>query len=196
MKNLFLIILFFPLLLLAQEDKKEEALPPRGTLATAGDIGSDVKSNEGPWGGINLQDDEIPPLTANISKISGIDYSYTVTNNSDDRYNGVIYIEQVDKEGRKLKNTPVSINLAGKDKLTRSFKANPSAAQVSIQLSRWKSSAKKKSEDELNKEIEAKKEEIKKLESEAVAVKPTLPPTIVPEPTQPPQKIKQKVRVF
>lgn len=196
MKNLFLILVLIPFLAFAQEEKKEEALPPSGTLATAGDLGADVKSNEGPWGGINLQDDERPPLSANISKSSATEYTYNVINNSKDRYSGVIYLEQIDKDGRKIKSTPVSINLAAEGKLTRSIKVSPVTSQVVIQLSRWKSTPKKKSEEEIANEINSKKEELKQLETEITVANPTVIPTVEPVEEPTPARVRAKTKVF
>mgnify|MGYP001301457709 CR=1 FL=1 len=161
-KILFIILSFFNLSVYCEEP---ETLPKEGLIASS-NFTSTSDSIDGPWGGINITDDDRSPVSGSVKKISNTEYEYTIVNNSDSQYSSSIGLVQFDKNKKIIKTTNTNVNLKPGEKVSRTFRAAPLTNNVSIKLNKWKKKSKSKSPEEIKAEIAEKKQEIKELEQE------------------------------
>jgi len=149
--------------------QKKNKLPPSGLIAGSktGEYGG--TQIDGPWGGIDTSGSKKDPITGSCAKSDPFNWKVKVFNNTKDRYNVNLGLIQFDVRNRELKTDTFFAAIPAGQKMERVYAAHPDATQCAVKLNNWKMIPRKKSAEELQREIEKKKRELEELQSEAGA---------------------------
>ena len=153
----------------AEEGGSKSSLPSSGLIAGSktGEYGG--TQIDGPWGGIKTSGGKADPISGSCSKSGTFSWSLRVFNNTEDRYNGSLQMLQFDTRNRQLKSDSFFAAIPAGQKVERVYQAHPDSAQCAVKLNNWKLIPRKKSQAELQQEIDQKKKELSELEGEVPA---------------------------
>ena len=159
-----LTLLCLPSAIFAAEE--EPVLPDSGVLASASNLPAGDYDIDAPWGGINIEEENVNPIIGSINRAGQNIYEYTVKNVSEDRYTARLSLEQKNKAGKTIKTSRASVSLAAGASKTAKLRVGPQTVNVAMKLGRWNRKKKEMSQEELKEELVEKKAELKKLEGE------------------------------
>jgi hypothetical protein len=161
--NLILALILISANQLVAEEK--DKLPQAGRLAGTTNAAFGGLGFEGSWGGENISGEDPPPIAGSVNRASVTEWLAKVSNNTPDKYQVSLRIEQLDSKGKKVKSDSLTVTLKPMQTMERVIRAHAVASHAEVNLVKWKKFDKELNRQELEAKINEKKAELAELEA-------------------------------